>query len=154
MPAAFSQTMRALEADGFRQTFWAMLFGVALAGAGLGWSVWGQVNVYEVSRQARLEVKSEVHPVAASVGGRLLATHLVLGQKVQTGDLLLELDAESQKLQLAEEQARGNALRRRVEALQEEIRSEEGSWPTEQQAAQAAIEEARSRQKEAEAAAR
>ena len=49
MPAAFSQTMRALEADGFRQTFWAMLFGVALAGAGLGWSLCGQVNVYEVS---------------------------------------------------------------------------------------------------------
>jgi len=154
MPAAFSQIMRALEADGFRQTFWAILFGVGLAGAVLGWGFWGRVNIYEVSRQARLEVESEVHPVAASVGGRVVATHLVLGQKVQAGDLLLELDAESQKLQLAEEQARVQALRRRIEAMQEEIRTEDEAWPKEQKAAQATIEEARSRQKEAEAAAR
>ena len=42
----------------------------------------------------------------AQVAGRVKATHLVLGQEVQGGDVLVELDVDAQRLQLEEERAR------------------------------------------------
>jgi multidrug resistance efflux pump len=40
------------------------------------------------------------------VDGRVLATHLALGREVQGGDVLVELEAEPQRLQREEEHTR------------------------------------------------
>jgi multidrug resistance efflux pump len=154
MPVAFSRSMRALGADRFQHSL-GTLVGVGIFfAAALGWALLGRVAVYEVSHHARIEVEREVHPVAAPVPGRVIASHLVLGQAVQAGELLVELDAEGPRLQLQEEHARIAAVRHRLEALQEETKTEEAAWPKEQQAARAGVAEARSRQQEAETATR
>ena len=94
------------------------------------------------------------HPVEAPVAGRVVATHLVLGQEVQGGDVLVELDATAQQLQLEEEQARLRALAPQLEALHTAIAAEEQALRESRQAARVAIDEARARHREAEVAAR
>lgn len=83
-----------------------------------------------------------------------MATHLVLGQEVQSGEVLVELDATAQHLQLEEEQARVRALTPQHEALHTAIAAEEQALREARQAARVAIDEARARHREAEVAAR
>ena len=101
----FSTTRRALEADGFRGTTLGVLLVVGLLGAWGAWFLGAQVTLYAVSETARLEMSQAAHPVEAPVAGRVVATHLALGQEVQGGDVLVELDATAQHLQREEEQA-------------------------------------------------
>src|SRR4029450_9053309 len=102
----FSRSMQSLAADGFRYSQLGMLLAAALLSA---WTVWlfiARVRLYEVSTGARLEVSEAASPVEAQVAGRVKATHLVLGQEVQDGDVLVELDVDAQRLQLEEERTR------------------------------------------------
>jgi len=153
MPTAFSRSLRSLDADGFRSSLWALLLVTVLLIAGCCWFFFARIAVYESTEQARLEVERAAHPVAAPVAGRVMATHLILGQKVQAGDLMVELESESERLQLTEEKTRLSTTRRRREALQNQITAEDHAWPEEKRSALLAIDEARARQREAEVAA-
>jgi membrane fusion protein (multidrug efflux system) len=143
-----------LEADGFRRSFWALLLVLALLAAGTGWFFFARVAVYETTAQARLEVERAAHPVASPVAGQIVATHLRLGQKVQAGDLLLELESQNEQFQLQEERTRLATTRRRQEALRDQLAAEDRAWPEEKKTGSLAVEEAQARQREAEAAAK
>jgi multidrug resistance efflux pump len=147
-------TQRTLDADGFRGTTVAVLLVLGLLSAWGAWFFSAQVVLYAVSDTARLEMSQSAHPVEASVAGRVVATHLVLGQEVQSGEVLVELDATAQQLQLEEEQARVRALAPQLEALHTAIAAEEQALSEARHAARVAIEEARARHREAEVAAR
>jgi pyruvate/2-oxoglutarate dehydrogenase complex dihydrolipoamide acyltransferase (E2) component len=150
MPTAFSQTLRALDRERFSLTLVGWLPAVVLLG---GWGAWmslAGVPVYEVSQLARLEVDRAVHPVAAPLAGRVVATHLAVGREVQAGDVLVELDANAQRLQQQEQRVRLTALAARLTALHQEVAAEEDAGHAEQQAAQAARTEAQARLREAE----
>jgi membrane fusion protein (multidrug efflux system) len=73
---------------------------------------------------------------------------------VQGGDVLVELDATAQHLQLEEEQARLNALTPQIEALHTAIAAEEQALRDSRHAGRVALDEARARHREAEVAAR
>ena len=139
MPIAFSRSLRSLESDGFRRSFWALALVVLLLSASCGWFLLARVAVYESSERARLEVARAAHPVAAAVGGRVMATHFALGQRVKVGDLLVELESEGERLQLEEERSRLVTTRHRSEALHAEISAEARAWPEEKSAASLAI---------------
>jgi multidrug resistance efflux pump len=94
------------------------------------------------------------HPVEASVAGRVVATHLILGQEVQGGDVLVELDTTAQHLQLEEEQTRVRALAPQFEALRTAIAAEEQALRDSRHAGRVALDEARARHREGEVAAR
>jgi multidrug resistance efflux pump len=83
-----------------------------------------------------------------------LATHLVLGQEVQGGDVLVEIEATAQHLQREEEQVRLNALTPQIEVLRTAIAAEEQALREARHAARVALDEARARHREAEVAAR
>src|SRR4051812_21176609 len=151
MSTPFSRSMQSLAADGFRHSLLGMLLAAALLSA---WTVWffiARVTLYEVSAGARLEVSEAAHPVEAQVAGRVRATHLVLGQEVQGGDVLVELDMDAQRLQLEEERTRLAALASQPEELRNEIKAEEAAKDTDQQTGQIALDQARARYREAEA---
>jgi membrane fusion protein (multidrug efflux system) len=155
----FSTARRALDADGFRGTTLGLLLVVGLLVVGLlaAWGSWfisAQVALYAVSDKARLEMSQAAHPVEAPVGGRVVATHLVLGQEVQGGDVLVELEATAQHLQLEEEQARWRTLTPQLQALHTAIAAEDQALREARHAGRVALDEARARHHEAEVAVR
>jgi len=143
--------MQSLAADGFRYSLSGMLLAAALLSAWTAWFFIARITLYEISAGARLEVSEAAHPVEAQVAGRVRATHLVLGQEVQGGDVLVELDMDAQRLQLEEERTRLAALASQPEELRNEIKAEEAAKDTDQQTGQIALDQARARYREAEA---
>jgi multidrug resistance efflux pump len=144
--------MSSLAADGFRHSLWGILLAAAFLSAWTAWFFLAQVTVYEASAVARLEVSEAAHPIDAQVAGRVRATHLTLGWKVQGGDVLVELDADAQRLQLEEERTRLATLIPQPAELHAEIGAEEAAQHGDEQAAQVALGQARARHREAEAA--
>lgn len=152
MAAHFSQTSRALAGDTSRYANIAWLLCGTLL---VGWAVWflfGSVTVYEISRRARLEVRQASHHVASPLHRNVVSTELSIGREVQAGDVLVRLDSRSEELRLKEEEARLDALPRRIESLRREIEAHENARVNELQAAVAARDVVRSRNREADAA--
>src|SRR5262245_10205191 len=145
--AMFSITQHTLHADGFRGTTLGVVLIVGLLSAWGAWFFGARVALYAVSDTARLEISQAAHPMEAPVGGRVVATHLVLGREVQGGDVLVELDATAQHLQRAEAQVRLGALTSQLKAVQTAITADEQALHAAQKAARVAIDEARARQR-------
>jgi membrane fusion protein (multidrug efflux system) len=146
--------MRSMGADGVSRSLWALLAAALFA---LAWTLWfftAHVTVLGVSRSARLEVDSQVHPIAALIGGRVTESHLVLGRMVQAGEVLVELDAESEKRRLEEETRRLDALEPQLDALQREIAAEQQVPENDRVATVRALRGLRARQKEVETSAK
>jgi membrane fusion protein (multidrug efflux system) len=146
--------MHALAVDGFSRSLAGMLLAVALLGGWTAWFVLSRVAVYEVTQTARLEVGRAAHSVEAPVAGRVVMTHLTIGQEVEAGAVLVELDAEAQHLQREEARVRLAALAVQLTARRKEVMAEEAAWQSERQAAQGALDEAHARYREAEVAVR
>src|SRR4051794_3542588 len=152
MAGRLSQTTRSLAADtsGFARAAW--LLGAAMLAA---WGIWfllGSVTVYEISKQARLEAREAPHPVNALIAGKVDATYLVIGKDVKAGDVLVQLDASSEKYRLREEEARLQAIPGQIASLRREIEYREGLKAKDVQSAQAAGATAKYRIAEADAA--
>jgi membrane fusion protein (multidrug efflux system) len=143
----FSKTTQSLALDSPR----IVLVSLALAALSLiAWLLWfgfGNVTVYEVSRQARLEVGSAPREVSSLLAGRLTQSHIVIGQRVRAGDVLVELDSQRQQLRLAEAEARIPlypakiaSLRREIDYLARMMGGEQGSSLAAVRAAQARLQ--------------
>src|SRR6202012_1151624 len=74
------------------------------------------------------------------------------GAEVQAGDVLVELDASTERLRLREEEARLDAMPRRIASLRGEIEADERAKTDDLQSAAAAAEVATLHNREAEAA--
>lgn len=128
-----------------------LLVGVVLLGV---WSVWflgARVTLYELSDRARLEVNSGIYPIEAAFPGRVIASRLALGREVRPGEVLVELEADVQRLESVEERARLTSLSAQIARLKKELVDEEQAGRDEQQALSVARAEASARQREAEA---
>lgn len=150
MSTPFSRSTHSLAADGFRHSLLGIILAAALLSAWATWFFTARVTLYEVSAEARLEVSEAAYPVETQVTGRVRATHLVLGQEVQSGDVLVELDGDAQQLQIKEERARLAALASQLPKLYSEIRTEEAAKHEDQQAGRIELDQARARHREAE----
>jgi multidrug resistance efflux pump len=153
LASRFSRTTRSLSNDTSRFALLAWLAGGLLLAGWLAWFFFGSVTVFEVSRRARLEVQQSAHSVSAVVPSKIVSSALALGQEVRAGDVLVELDASSEKLRLREEEARLAAIAPRVLSLRKEIASLGQAKGRDQQSALAATQSARFRSDEAAAAA-
>jgi len=110
--------MRSLHADGrSRRAIWFLLIPAVVLTAWTAWFLGAHVSRYEVTDRARLEVDQAVHVLQAPIAGRVIASGLVMGRQVQAGDLVLELDAAPQQLQLQESRAHLAALDWQIAAL-------------------------------------
>lgn len=154
MSTGFSRTLRSLRAENWGMPSAAILIAGCLVGAWFAWANWARVTLYEVSNSARLEVDRAAYPIQSPIAGRISASYRVVNREVKTGDVLVELDASAERLQLREEQARIAALGPELEALRRQAGAEERARDDERQAADAAAEEARADARQAEAPAR
>ncbi len=117
MPLAFSRTLRALGAERSRATIAGLLIAGALLTA---WSLWlalGRVELIETSAQARIEVAGAAVPLAPSLDGRVLRSHLALGRRVTAGEVVLQLDSRALELSRAEVEAQRQGLLGELAAL-------------------------------------
>ncbi|EYF01919.1 HlyD family secretion protein [Chondromyces apiculatus] len=109
MPAAFERCLESIEPRG-RGRHAGLLLSLALMA---GWSAWffrGEVAVFRASASARVESTRWPRPVVAEVAGRVARSDLALGRSVAEGDVLVELDATSARLQLSEERVRRDVV--------------------------------------------
>jgi multidrug resistance efflux pump len=130
--------MRRVEADGSRRT--VVFLGIISILVGL-WATWllkARVSVYASTGVARLEVNQENHPVDAPVVGRVSAAHLVAGQRVEAGALLLELDAKPERLERSEAMAKLAPSAQQIRSLEDEVNAEQRAIEVEQRSAEAA----------------
>ena len=153
MPNTFSHSLRHLTADKLHRSTLGLLLVALFLGAWIAWSLLARVAIYETTDTARLEVDRAVHPIQSPISGKVVATNLGMGKTVQEGDVLVELDAETEKLQLKEERDRMTGLSNQINAFYNEIKAEEEAGVKERQATQVAIDEARARYKEADVSA-
>lgn len=152
MPTTFSRTTRSLAQDSSKYAVIAWLIGALFLSGWIIWFYFAKISVYEISSKARLEVDRSSHPIAALVASKIVSTALSLGQEVQEGEVLVALDASSERLRLQEEESRLRALPPQIAALAKQIAALEQAKIEGHQASLAAIQSARSRQKEANSA--
>lgn len=150
MSTSFIRTIRSLKTDGFRRSLALLVCVLAMLSAWAAWFLLAKVPRYEVTDTARLEVGQAMHLVQAPMVGRIVASRLVLDAKVEAGDVLVELDAEPERLQIQEQRARLAALDPQIRALDAEIAAAEQGRVRERDAADVALDEARARLREAE----
>lgn len=154
MPSPFSRTIRSINAESSRLSTIALLVSAAILG---GWALWfvvARVAIYETSEAARLEVDSAAHPIEAAAAGRVIKTNLAIGREVQAGEVLVELESDSQRLQLIEEEARVAAVSAQLAALRDQTVAERQVQTETRAAAPVALDEAKARYDEAVAVAR
>ena len=145
MSSPFSRTLRSLQGERATGSLLALAGSVLFLGLWLAWFVAAELPVYVTSDEARLEVEQAVHPVAAQVGGRVVAVRAAVGQEVTAGDVLFELDAELERRRLDEESSRRRGLVEEIDRLKRVRETEVQGLADARRAADAAIEEARSR---------
>jgi multidrug resistance efflux pump len=149
MPSPFFRSERFLESETFKRGAWGLLIAAVLLGFWFAWFFRARVAVYAVSAAADLEVDRAAHPVESQYSGRVVASTLALDRPVQAGEVLIELDADMQKLQLTEERTRLEALGPQIHSLEDQIAAEQRASDQEQQTASVALDEARAHFREA-----
>ena len=153
MSIHFSRSLRRLEADGSRRTVIFLVVIISLIALWTTWFVMARVAVYATTGAARLEVDQENHPVDAPVGGRVIVVRLAAGQKVKAGDVLLELDANPERLARSEAIAKLIPAARQLDSLKEELNAEKRALEVERRSAEAANAEAVAKAQESSASA-
>lgn len=154
MAATFSQTTRALESE----RGWGARIGLAVVFALLScWAVWffrAEVEEWAPSEMARIEVERAAHSIDAPVAGRITTSKIVLGATVKAGDVIVELDSESERRRLAEERARLGAIEPQLVAIHRALAAQEQVLATERGISATALREGDAKKREAEAAAK
>jgi membrane fusion protein (multidrug efflux system) len=150
VPVPFARTVRSLDSDRSIGTAALAAGAVVVLGAWVLWMLLARVPVYAVSERARLAVAGEAHPLQPAVGGRVVRSTLVIGAAVHAGETLVELDAETEKERLAEQQGIAGSMRQQLDALRQQIAAQENLAAQQGGAASADLDEARARLREAE----
>lgn len=151
MNQTFGRTAAALAADRSREAAISLALAVAVLAAWAAWLVFARVPLYEVSASARLEAERAPHPLQAPIDGRLVESFLEPGRRVETDDVLVRIEAETQKATKREAETRLTALEREARARSAELALLESAAAEERAAAQAALDAARARLRESEA---
>src|SRR3989304_1994901 len=106
-----------------------------LAGGGCWWAFADGEDAALITAPARVaglektvQAVGRVNPkelvaVGAQVSGQVTRLHVVLGQHVQAGDLIAEVDSQPQRIALRSAEAAANALRARSEEHTSELQS-------------------------------
>jgi len=153
MATPFSRTIRSLASDTswFALCTWGLV--TLLFGAWLGWFMFVNVTLYEVSQTGRVEVEQAAHVVTSSIAGKVTTTSMKLGKSVEAGESLIELDARVERLRLQEEEARLAAIPPQLAALTRQLADGEHAVGQEQEATVSSLQHAQARYHEAQAAA-
>lgn len=150
----FPRTFARLLADHGRTPTGILVVAMTLVAAWVAWASVVPVTLYEVSGSVRLERDVATYPIQAPVSGRVVTARLQVGQSVEPGEALVELEIEGEALRLTAEQARADGLARQLSRLRAEADAERLARSEERESAAVAALEADGRLREASAEAR
>jgi multidrug resistance efflux pump len=154
MSDPFAITLSKLEDHSERTQALFLAVPACLAIAWIIWMFFARVHVYATSDQARVEVADAVYVVQAPLSGRVMKSGLEMGRQVATGDVLVELEADPQKLRVQGEQSQQQSLQDQLDILRNERRSQETAEVAEKGDSQLAADQARASLAEAQENAR
>ena len=152
MAVPFSRTHRALEADAGPGRP-ARALAVLLLSAWGTWFFLAPMTVYESSPSARLEVAQTARAVRVAVSGELAELHVGVGDPIEEGQLLAELDSSALRLERRQRDAQGHAAGARLEALRAALVAQRRALDATVAEAESAAGEADARAREASSAA-
>lgn len=121
-PQPFENTLRSLRAERSRRVPFVLLGVAGLLGAWFWWFLRAEVPVFATTDDARLEAGGSSYGVSAPIDGVLAAVHVSVGQSVEAGAPLVELEAGVERAALREA-----AAEMRSAASQLEVRRSERS---------------------------
>ncbi|MCC6525472.1 MAG: HlyD family efflux transporter periplasmic adaptor subunit [Polyangiaceae bacterium] len=150
---AFPRTLRSLAAAEARPRRALLVGALLVVAAWLAWFFLATITVVESSTAARLEVDAAPHAVQSPVAGRVLKVSLELDREVEAGEVLVELDAELERLKLEEERQRLTSLTAQLLRARGEADASDAASRADLRTAAAAIDEAQARARGAEATA-
>jgi membrane fusion protein (multidrug efflux system) len=122
----------------------------------LAWAVWAwsaRVWLLATSTEAHVELDATPYAIASPFVGRVVSSHLRLGSRVNGGDVLVEIDASSERLQARRARLKAEGFAPQAQRLQAQVDAEREAGRQQRVSAAAAALEADSRVREAEVAA-
>jgi membrane fusion protein (multidrug efflux system) len=150
MATSFHRVTQTLRQDNGRLSGLGLVAGSALVCAWIFWAFHATVTRYESTDTARLEVNGAAYPVQAGVSGQVVATNLLLGKTVHAGEVLAELDSESQHLALREAQIKLTTIEPQLTVLRAQMKDQMQGGAGERHVLAFSTEEARAKYREAE----
>jgi multidrug resistance efflux pump len=124
---AFARTFARLLSDRGGLTRSLLCVGLLVLGGWCFWAAWARVTLYEVSSEARVELEAAAYPVQSPLLGRVVEAHLPVGQAVQRGDVLVEIDAAPEQLQMRQENVHAQGLELEGAMLRSQVAAEESA---------------------------
>lgn len=134
MPTPFPHTTRAIAADRPRFLLWATAIGLLLLTA---WSVWffaAEVTIYKISNNAKFDQDSNAVQLSAQRPGKILAVQAGLGDALNAGDIVVQLDSEPLELQRDGESRMRDSLAAELQAIERERQSLNAQFEQDRQA--------------------
>lgn len=150
MATPFSHTLQALMADSLHRSRFGLVAVFIVLSAWFVWLVFAEVGVYKTA-PSRLQAERAIHSVEATLDGRVVATHMRVGQEVRVGDILVELEHTAVRLKLAEQGAKLDSARLQLRSIEAEIAAERNALANVQEATPMAEGEIRLRYEQAQA---
>lgn len=148
MPYPFQRTLRSLNGteSGIRVVL--MTFSVAALCVLAGWAVRARIPVLKVSNLGRIEPHNAVHRLEPPESGKVIRSNLTLDREVGAGELLVEFDAEEQRLELQQSESNLATLARDLTSLGELLAQKRRELDQSVLADEAALREAEARSRE------
>lgn len=124
MATPFSHTLQALVVESLRSSRLSLAAAGIILSTWLIWFLFAEVGIYKTA-PAHLQAEQNIHSVEASIDGRVVATHMVVGREVRMGEILVELEDTAVRLKLAEHQVKLNSARAQLRTVEAGITAEE-----------------------------
>jgi membrane fusion protein (multidrug efflux system) len=123
-----------------------------LGALGLGgliaWAVAARVPVMKVSSQGRIEPHNAVYRLEPPGAGRVVRSMLNLDEDIKEGDLLIEFDTRSERLELEQSKATSEALEQELAVIRDQIANKKQELAASNQVDEVAVREAVEREGE------
>lgn len=121
MAYPFQRTLRSLNGYESSTRYVLLVLGALSIGGLATWAFAAEIPVMKVSPQGRIEPHDAVHRIEPPAAGRVVKSHMDLDEMVQKGDLLIEFDTRTERLELEQSKATAEGLERELAVIRDQI---------------------------------
>lgn len=121
MAYPFQRTLRSLNGYESGTRVFLVILGALSIGGFAAWAFAAEVPVMKVSPEGRIEPHNAVHRIEPPAAGRVVQSYLSLDEMVKKGDLLIEFDTRSERLELEQSKTTAEGLEKELAVLREQI---------------------------------